>query len=267
VGEDVSVTARPLGETFERLTSLDPYLGAVVDDVRAASVRVWGDTTDLETAFDRIGTAWNTSDRRVQAAFLVNDYTWRIAAPAVAAFVLDRRVPDLAPDAVVMTLAADGTFEPPVFGSTSYAGAVADTGAAATMSTDELLRVLRRGIEDHLRPLVRNVRRVAPLGERGQWALIGDACGSCFLRAGQVVGEASEERRWAERFLALDGEPLRGRQRFFVLRDARREATFMTRGSCCLVYRVDGHGYCATCPFTPDDERERRLLEYLASPD
>jgi FhuF 2Fe-2S C-terminal domain len=96
--------------------------------------------------------------------------------------------------------------------------------------------------------------------------MVGDACGSAFLHAGAVIGDGKTARAWAERFLALGGEPLLTKQRFFVLKAGGRTEMFMARGSCCLVYRIESHEYCATCPFTSNDERQRRLLDWMTSP-
>jgi ferric iron reductase protein FhuF len=265
----VVVTHASLAETFERLTVLDPFLGAVVRDLGddSSGWTVADVAAHLEDAFEAIGRAWNTTDRRVQAAFFVNDYTWRLAAPAIASFLLARRVPALDHVSVRMALDRDGAFIPPVFRSTAYAGILGDAGAAPILDEDGLLRLLRRRLEEHLGPVVSEVRRAAPLGVRAQWALIGDACGSSFLHAGEAVGDVVEARRAAERFLSLDGEPLQAKQRFFILRHDGRSETFMVRGSCCLSYKIEGNAYCATCPFTSDGDRMRQLRDWMASPD
>lgn len=262
----VVATDRALACTFAELTALDPYVGARSSDHENDGGWTASEAPSrLRDALERIGIAWRTDDPRVRAAFFVNDYAWRLVAPAIGSFLLARRVPDLDREHVVMTANADGSFAAPLFRSTSYAGSAGDLGAAPVLTGGELVRLLRERIEDHFRPLVASVRRVAPLSRTGPVGSVEDVCGSAFLHAGKAIGRSEQARRWGERFLALDGEPLRTKQRFFVLRHGRRSETFMVRGSCCLVYKVGGHGYCATCPFTSDAERERRLGDWMAS--
>jgi ferric iron reductase protein FhuF len=264
----VSVITGGLAETFDAIGALDPYLRAVVGDIPPDPGWLATEAeTHLERCLESIGRAWKTDDRRVQAAFFINDYVWRVGAPAIAAFLSARRVPVLDRDAVVMQMNADAEWDAPVFLSDSFTGRSGDSVAAEERADDDLLRLLRCRIEDHMTPLVASVRAAAPLGVRAQWALIGDACGSSFLHAGEALADPSDARRWAERFLALDGRPLRAKQTFFVLEHAGKRSTFMVRGACCLSYQIGENPYCATCPLTSQVDRERQLRDWMASPD
>jgi hypothetical protein len=139
----------PLAETLAQLTALNPYLGGRLGDDWPET---W--TTDdadghLDQIFERIGTAWNTTDRRVQAASFVIDRTWRLVGPAIGSFLLARRVPALKPGTVVIRQNTDGSFDAPVFRTGSYAGLTGDQDASPAITEDGVLRLLRRRIEEH----------------------------------------------------------------------------------------------------------------------
>jgi ferric iron reductase protein FhuF len=264
-----SVTpATPLAATIARVSTLDQYLAAALGRPEGDG---WIEGTEiglhLGECLRRIGIRCRTVKRRVQAALFMCDYSWRLAAPAVATYLAERRVPDLGPGNVAVRFDGKGVAEPPSFLTAVFAGLPNDSAAGIRCHDDEALRSwLRQRLQEHLAVAISALRKLAPLGPRAQWALAADACASSFLYAGKKLGDQESARREAEAFLAAGGSPLRTRSSFFTLEHAGRKEIFHARASCCLSYKLPEHRYCTTCPLIPREERDRRLREWMEDP-
>lgn len=258
-----------IAATLARVSALDEWLAA---EFIPAVGPGWIDPTRLRPhlpdLLERIGNRWNTDDRRVEAAFFMHSYSWRIAGPATACYLAERRVPELAAKHMAVRFDTEGTAGPPAFRSPRFAGPPGDCQSDVTCGdAAELLLRLKHGLEAHLALTVEALQGHAPLGTRALWALAADAAATAFLLAGAKLGDQERARAEAEAFFVLRSSPLRTKATFLQLEHAGRREVFLRRGSCCLIYRLAGHEYCATCPLIPLDETERRLREYLATSD
>jgi hypothetical protein len=264
-----------LAETLERASALDEYLAATHGEPEGDGWTTAGDLFQpghdrLAAVLADIGRRWNTEDRRVQAAFFVNDYTWRLAGAAIAAYLSERRVPEPAAANVALRFDADGAATAPAFLTSAFAALANDTqartaGARLLPDAQALRGWLLDRLETHLEAAVAAVRGHSPLGLRAQWALAADACASVYLWAGKRLGDQAAAACEAQAFLATRQTRLRARISFFAVEHAGRREVFMRRGSCCLSYRLPEHSYCDSCPFTPEDERQRRVREWMES--
>jgi ferric iron reductase protein FhuF len=256
----------PLTATLARVSSLDELLAARVGPPPGKD---WIEATELGARLPeilmRIGRHWKTDDRRVQAAFFIHDHCSRIAAPAIACYLAERRVPDVSPGNVAVRFDREGAAAAPSFRSPRFAGLRDDPEARPACADDETLREwLRERLEHHLTCVVSALRTYSPLGQRAQWAVAADACALAFLWAGQKLGDQNSARAEAETLLAAPGSPLRSRGIFVEVEHLGRCEIFLRRGSCCLAYRLpEVATYCPTCPLIPMEETERRLREYL----
>ncbi|WP_026370887.1 IucA/IucC family C-terminal-domain containing protein [Kallotenue papyrolyticum] len=276
---DIALTA-----TLARLERLAPTLGAPLierptDGWMAA--RDWiSDRRRLDDALAHIAATYRVPDwqpttryRHVVAAFLINSYAWFLPAAAIAAYLTEKRVPDLDPDNVVVRLRSPdegGLFE---IGLLSSRMAVlpddpAAGAAEATVLHDtvQLRAWLRRRIEAHMAPLIEAVHRHTGFSRRAQWNLVADDCAALFLWIGQRIG--AEERACVEgrAFVGAAGSPMQASRTAYITLDVGGQRhTFRKRGGCCLYYRLPGGQHCSTCALLPAQEREQRLRASITS--
>jgi len=259
----------PLAATLARISALDEYLAAEVgaprdgDWIRPTEL-VAADGAPLRAVLARIGGRWQTADRRIHAAFFVNDYVWRLAGATIAAYLSEGRAPDTSAGNVAFRFDAEGSASPPTFLTARFAALVGDDEAQAAKAQvvrdrARLRGWLRQRLETHLELIVASLRALSPLGRRAQWSLAADACASAFLWAGGKLGDEDAAQAEATAFLAAPSSQLRARPSFLTLEHAGGSETFLLRASCCLSYKLPGHQYCATCPLLPEQERVERL--------
>lgn len=179
--------------------------------------------------------ATGATDPKARAAWLVGEYAWLLAQPALTAFLRDGRVPDLRPARAVVAAAPDGT----------YAVALDDDGATVPVGRCDLARAaLVAGMEQHL-AVVLALPQLTAIGARSRWALAADMVAAAALRLGHPLLGPSGAIREAE---ALCGIPGRLRVPLDVIPggDPGRLPE-RWRASCCLAHR-EGHDLCPTCP-------------------
>lgn len=215
-----------------------------------------------------VGAAYETPKRDVMASFFVGGYGWQLAAVAVGAYLVDRRVPSLAPAAVLVRVDDKGNAEEIALLSDRFTSLPDDPAAGdpdvATVPDGAALRaVLRRELESHLAPLIDAVRARAPLGKRAMWLSVADDIAWNVIH--HAKDSASPDRARAEAAaLTSDPEaPWRGRTGVLEVEGQGRRECFVARASCCLSYKLPAGEKCASCPLQPAEERLRRLRDRL----
>lgn len=210
---------------------------------------------------------WSLTDRDLALA-VVGDYAWWVGGPAVACYVLARRVPDVAPENLTFRHAETGRISEVALLSGRFAALPTDPAAdpAVTTLDDEaaLLGWLRGRLVAGLEPLVELVRANVRASRRLMWTRATDLLAQSMLT---VARAAPDSGRYADDAAALVSHPgslLAGKTGFFNVQDNGREHSFMVRGVCCNGFRLPGHGYCDSCPALSEQERQRRALESLA---
>lgn len=256
---DRRTTGSPLAATLERVSEAGSWGGIRLFDRTeppdgpgwSTAAELCSDASLLDDLLRRYGRGYGTEIPQVTGSLFLKGYLWRVLAPVVAAFLLERRVPDLGPGSVALRfdergfpadLALDGAFaalpEDPGAGH---------PGALVLPSEEDLSRYLgERFAGAHLPGLLAALR---PRTRRGLGALRGmgvDAVADAFLIVGQSLERGEEAVRLAEGVFA-GPSPLSGTTNYFVVeRDGRRE-TGRVRNACCLYYRL-GRDACLTCP-------------------
>jgi hypothetical protein len=255
----------PLAATLGRVAALDEYLAL---ELGAGEGDDWIPAAELGAALPaclrRLGEEQGTDDRRIQAALFFWSYVWKVAAPAIACYLTERRVPDVAPGNVALRIDASGGVGALALCSARFAelddGPPSASDAVRLADDAELLAWLRERVEAHLALTAGAVRACSPLGRRAPWALAADGCATAFLHVGKKLGREEDSCLEADAFLAPgSGSRLRSRASFFTLEHAGRRETFLRRASCCLYYKVPTGEYCTMCPLLQEQERVRRV--------
>ncbi len=102
-------------------------------------------------------------------------------------------------------------------------------------------------------PVVARLREVGSVGERALWGQFADALIGAVARRHDGRGDAEAARAEAAPLLDADDRLWVDPEIARVDVDGRVGLAWR-RGSCCLVYRMDGSGYCTGCPLISRDE-------------
>ncbi len=256
---DRRTTGSPLAATLERVSEagswgeirLFGYAGSPAGPGWSTAAELCSDAPVLDDLLRCFGREHGTEIPQVTGSLFLKGYLWRVLAPVVAAFLLERRVPDLGPGSVALRfdgrgfpadLAVDGTFaalpDDPGAGHPS---------ALVVASEEDLSRYLgERFAGAHLPGLLAALR---PRARRGLGALremAVDAVADAFLIVGQGLGREEEAVGLAEGVLA-GPSPLSGSTNYFVVERGGRRETGRVRNACCLYYRLERDA-CLTCP-------------------
>ena len=268
--EDRRLAAGPLAATLGRF----PVSGDVGLDLSARTGRPdepgWitaadliGDRSLLEELLSRIERGCGPGERAYAGTSLLRSYLWRILTPAVAVFLLERRLPDLRAENVALRFGETGFAEGLTFSAPRFLALPGDPeaehpDAEVLPSEKDLLVHMRDALaQTHLPALIPALRDLrVRRGGRTLWRAGADVCAEAFMFVGEELGLQEEACAHAETVLSGDS-PLSAPTNFFVLEQDGRPKTTRVRNTCCLYYRV-GDGACFTCPRTTNEERIAR---------
>lgn len=262
----------PLARTLDRVS-------AVGDGARDLSARTrvpdepgWvrvdelaADGSLLADVMDRIGRAYGVRNLPLAGTSLLRSYLWRMLGPAVGAFLLERRLPDLRAESVALRFGEDGSVEGVAFVGESFVVLPQDPAAAHPAATvlpseRELLFSLRDALaETHLAVLTPALRDLGVRrGSRALRQVFADSCVQAFVFVGRYLGREADGVGLAETLLA-GPSPLSVPLNYRVLEYPGGSEATCVRNACCLYYKT-GNGTCFTCPRKTDEERVRDLL-------
>jgi hypothetical protein len=199
---------------------------------------------------------------------LLKNCLWRALTPAVGAFLLDRRLPDLSAQNLALSFDQNGYPLGLVLREGRFAALPTDPAAghpdAVVLSSDrELLTWGQNRLAEHnLPPLFDALRRSRPRrGKRALWGTAVDVICEAFMYVGGWLGCQQEALGYAEIMLSGD-TPLSGPTNYFTLQYGGGSELTRVRNTCCLYYKL-GDGACSTCPRTTHEERLWRMDENL----
>jgi hypothetical protein len=266
----LALAARPsLGPTLERLAGRGiPYLELALGDAPPAASGWLAPAELLEPALldrllARVAAEAGCDDPRLVGTSLLEGYVHALSAPALGAYLTERRIPDVGPRATAVRL-GDGSqlagvayLAPRVGVLEAVDGESAD--AALPFATEaELLAWFRRRLVRHVAPLVAELAPRSRRGRRALWASVEDTLSGILVWLGEALGCA--EWAFGQAGLLLGAEaPLDGGFRPRRLEHPGGVRRFRERNGCCQYFRTGAA--CFTCPRTSDEERVRRLAE------
>jgi Ferric iron reductase FhuF-like transporter/FhuF 2Fe-2S C-terminal domain len=255
----------PLADTLTPLAELGvhTHLGTREEDGWVPADRLAHDEGGLRGALDRIGGALGTDRDDVRAAQLVELWTWLVAAPAAAALVGGRRLPDVGSGNVLLRPRGGLADWRVGLRSRRFHALPGDPSAAhpdAVAAADERELLGRLGamlVRAHLAPLVERLNRIARRPERALWRGAADRVAGAFLWVGEELGERERARSLAHG--AVESAPQLGAKvRIQRVESGSDETRVHLRHGCCLYYRVPEGVKCIGCPLVSDEERRIR---------
>lgn len=244
--------AGQIGERFPLLHS-----GLAGPDVLAAD-----NLTDADIArgiADR-GRDVGSDEDRVASVLFLQTYVYRVAAPMLAAWVLHGRIPDVSASNLVLRFNGIGRPQdvamktPRVYALPGDITRDAET-VTVTDLTDAAIRVL---LDGHLLPMTERLRQSRKMGLPLARGAVASQIGMAltFIDAQSAVPWQTTAQIAVEFFERtadlIAGQGRSGDMHYKQLGD--REGVTFRRGTCCLVYRVPGKGYCGGCPLRSKPE-------------
>jgi ferric iron reductase protein FhuF len=227
-----------------------------------------GDRGALREALRRLDrvAGGRTSRRALGSTFALHylRYLW----PAVAALSLERRVPDMAAENVMVRIDDDGWPQEPALVEPRFATLASDPRAAeaayvARDDADLFAWALRRMVDDHAAPLVRAVRLEANTTETILWGSVAAACALPLFWGVQLARDREAALRDLPLLLEHPTYPqLHDRIQLRTVRHDGCDWTVHTRRTCCLYRRLPPGHLCEDCPVLREPEATE-LIEGL----
>jgi ferric iron reductase protein FhuF len=269
----VSRRDSPLRETLGRIDPERYYfaltLGSPEDPYETVGSLTRNRGQSLARRMELVRTKWGLSVRD-SALHAVGAYAWGVGGPAIACYVLSRRVPDVSPANVALSFDGNGGLSEvallrPWFAVLPQDPAADHPEAVVVESAGAMLGWMRDRLVAGMEPLIDAVRHHARLGRRTAWSGTSDYVADAFL---MVAWDTEDQARYAADAEVFVGDPdssLKGNTKFFVVEERGRRGAYVTRGICCQAYKDPEHDNCDSCPMLLQEERERRALADLAS--
>jgi hypothetical protein len=154
-------------------------------------------------------------------------------------------------------------------------------GTAVAGSTDALHAVAAEGLATTFAGVAAAVRARAPFGLAGIWGTLADHLADVALRWSRDTG-GDPDRAWSEANAVIDAladrpeTRLRARPQRHDVACPAGSGAFVTRGTCCLIYKCHRPGpgepgprdqiaaaACTSCPLRSFEDRHARLVRYL----
>ena len=195
----------------------------------------------------------------------------RFVWPVVAAFALERRVPDVAAANLLVRLDDAGWPAAFAMARPSFAALEDDPAAsdASFVARDEaeLVRWLHAAaVENNAAPLIETTRRRLYTSGTALWGNVAAAFAHPLLwHVQHVAAESTAVVRDAEALLARSEAPrLNDQVRLVRIVEGEDEWVVHARRTCCLRWCLPGQSRCADCPLVREPQAGEFLREQLS---
>ena len=216
-----------------------------------------------------------TKSHNIIGSTLLQGYHWPIIVAPIGCYLLDKRAPDLALDNLRVRLGEEGGVEQIALVAGRFAALPDDPAAShpdayVVPDVDALREHLRTSLEAHLGWVIEQLGMQVGTKPRGLWLDVADRCASTLIWLMQEIAAnvaIADIEREIDALLRVSDSPLNHKKvGLFTLNYDGKTKAFLDRASCCYWYRMeDANGdCCTTCPRRPREERNERLLQYMA---
>lgn len=274
-GAPIILQQHPLAATLHRVSSLGGRARAGLGLV-GRPLETWALATELadvpsprlEQSLRRVAVHSGTADRLVMTSRFFGSYVWQLAAAALGCYLATNRVPDVSAENVAVHVGDDGRIDEVRFLGGGFAVLAGDRAAdhpdAVVVPDRAALRELlvRRLTTHHLEELIVALQAQRGLGTRALWAAVEDRCLGALLWLGKCLDLAVDLEREADALRRTP--PFVGTSQIIAVESEHGRDLRLKRGFCCLVYRLDDHAPCSTCPLRSAGAGERRAPACLS---
>lgn len=263
----------PLAATFARLRQGNPYLqvhiGALEDQpMWTIPALLDPDQPVINDHLSIMEQEYKTTNGEVLARFYLGGFTYALASMAVAAFVIDRRVPVLDPRTLSLTVGSWGGPESLVLADSRFWCLPDDAeanhpDAIAVLNRDVLRDHLRETIVHLCAPLIAALRQRVKIGERALWIAVAESCAGALVEALPQDSLLADAETETEALIGEASSPLRAKPEIIVLTAGHLRGLGMLGKDCCANFKIPGEPYCDSCPHRPRQERIESMEAWL----
>lgn len=265
----------PIEETFAKLATLrddrknwlltqtdsqsDSWLSAA--DLAAES------SPHIKNLITRAHSEYKSDSLRPAAMLWFGHYAYAIEVIVFTCFLIERRVPDLSPKNIQLRFDKAGEVDSIAWTGCKFAALPEDDGAShldcIILPTREALReYMHKQLVELFASLIHSVSAYSSLGKPGLWAIASDYSAYAFTTLGDMMGSESIGIEESRLFSATKSK-LSVKRSFIPIEHVGTTHYLLDRTSCCLYYKVDGGGYCHSCPHRPMDERIELVKKHM----
>ena len=264
----------PIEETFQRLASLHPdrasWLLTEKDsqpDWLSAADLAAESSSHIEDLLARARSHYKADGFHPSAMLWFGHYAYAIEVITFACFLVEGRVPDLSSENIYLRFDQVGEVESIAWMGRSFTALPNDAGAShpdcIILPTREALREYMHGaLLELFTPLIDSVSAYSSMGKPGLWGIAADYAAYAFTALSDLVGDESvgvEESRLFSRA----NSKLSVKRGFIPVEHIGMTHYLLERTSCCLYYKVEGGGYCHSCPHRPLEERIELVKRHM----
>lgn len=265
---------QPIEETFQRLASLHPDRASWLLTEKDSQPD-WLSVADLAAESSshigelirRVLSKYKADGLHPPAALWFGHYAYAIEIVSIACFMTEKRVPDLLPENIHVRFDEIGDVESIVWTGRLFAALPNDYGAShpdcIILPTHEALRGYLHGqLTALFTPIIDSVSTYSSMGKPGLWALAADYTAYAFTTLGEMLGDETigvEESR----LFSQTKSKLSVKRDFIPIEHIGMTHYLLERTSCCLYYKVEGGGYCHSCPHRPLEERIELVKRHM----
>lgn len=261
----MTTAPHPITATLARLAELrednQDWLLTKVDSEEGwfSAADLAADPPRLQDALTRISQHYQVKSLRPAAALWFGLYAYVMEAVAYACFLFECRLPDLSPGKISLLLGESGYVSRVAWRGRTFAALSDDPDAShpdcIPFPTRESMRQhLREQLTAGFAPLIDAVSGQSSFGKPGLWALAADYNAYALTWLGELMGNETIGVEESRAFSAVK-TPLSTKRDFIPIDHIGTTHYLLERTSCCLYYKVEGGGYCASCPHRSMDER------------
>lgn len=264
----------PIEETFQRLASLHPnranWLLTEVDsqpDWLSAADLAAESSSHIGELLRRVLSKYKADGLHPPAALWFGHYAYAVEIVSIACFMIERRVPDLSPENIHIHFDEIGDVAVIAWTGRSFAALPDDSAAGSPdciiLSTREALRsYLRERLVESFTPVIEAVSSNSGMGKPGLWALAADYTAYAFTTLAEMLGDETVGVEESRLFSATNSK-LSVKRNFIPIEHIGTTHYLLERTSCCLHYKVEGGGYCHSCPHRPLEERIELVKRHM----
>lgn len=273
-----TLTTHPLAQTLARGHALNAYLkaecGLPAGPEWITPSALWAaGSPHLAAMIEAQQRRLRTRAVSVIGSALLQGYQWQIIANTLVCYLAARRVPSLDHGQLRVRRNAEQEVEAVAFGGEHFLTLPDDLdaghpGAEIVPDTEALRTALREQLEAHFAWVIARICAEVGGKPRGLWLNVADSLAGDLAWLARLLRPetplAALEAEVAQ-LLGVPGSPLApSRVGLFELTYRERSEVFLDRATCCFWYKTVDGDYCSTCPKRTPEDRNTRLLQYLA---
>lgn len=263
----------PLEESFARLATLHADRRSWLltekdsqpDWLSAADLAA--ESSHLGSVLTRVASYYKATGSQPPVMLWFGHIAYTLEVVIFACFLIERRVPDLSPSNIHIRFDENGFVENIAWMGRSFAALPDDDGASHSdciilPTRDALHEYMHRRLFELFTSLINSVSAYSKIGKPGLWEIAADYSAFAFATLGELMGDESigvEESRLFSRV----NSKLSVKRGFIPVEHIGTTHYLLDRTSCCLYYKVEGGGYCSSCPHRPLDERIELVKKHM----